>query len=212
SKDCAYEGPIMKAIAGVPISMEGKSAACAHFSAVGNIASAMCDLWSNESVQNVRLLSGNAPEAFAELLEYDCRLMNAASARGQAKALRDLLTLSDQWLSPQAAVLSPAATIEIARAIVAKTDPYDRTAAAGKAAVALLDPGRREGRLALARKRRSGSSASTRRCKRFRPTGAICRLSSSPNTDISTTRRATGSREEKRERRKQRERPDERRE
>ena len=26
SKDCAYEGPIMKAIAGVPISMEGKSA------------------------------------------------------------------------------------------------------------------------------------------------------------------------------------------
>ena len=57
SKDCAYEGPIMKAIAGVPISMEGKSGACAHFSAVGNIASAMCDLWSNESVQNVRLLS-----------------------------------------------------------------------------------------------------------------------------------------------------------
>jgi Methanol-cobalamin methyltransferase B subunit len=40
SKDCAYEGPIMKAIAGVPISMEGKSAACAHFSPVGNIASA----------------------------------------------------------------------------------------------------------------------------------------------------------------------------
>ena len=48
SKDCAYEGPIMKAIAGVPIAMEGKSAACAHFSPVGNIASAMCDLWSNE--------------------------------------------------------------------------------------------------------------------------------------------------------------------
>lgn len=149
SKDCAYEGPIMKAIAGVPISMEGKSAACAHFSAVGNIASAMCDLWSNKSVQNVRLLSGNAPEAFAELLEYDCRLMNAASAKGQAKALRDLLTLSDEWQSPQAAVLSPAATIEIARAIVAKTDPYDRAVAAGRAAAALLDRGRREGRLAL---------------------------------------------------------------
>lgn len=48
SKDCAYEGPILKAIAGVPISMEGKSAACAHFRPVGNIASAMCDLWSNE--------------------------------------------------------------------------------------------------------------------------------------------------------------------
>jgi methanol--5-hydroxybenzimidazolylcobamide Co-methyltransferase len=152
SKDCAYEGPIMKAIAGVPIAMEGKSAACAHFSPVGNIASAMCDLWSNESVQNVRLLSGNAPEAFAELLEYDCRLMNAASASGQAKALRDLLILSDEWLSPQAAVLSPAATIEIASAIVAKTDPYDRAVAAGLAAVEILDRGRREGRLSLGRK------------------------------------------------------------
>src|SRR5208337_4341103 len=145
SKDCAYEGPVLKAITGQPISMEGKSAACAHFSPVGNIASAMCDLWSNESVQNVRLLSGNAPEVFAELLEYDCRLMNAASASGQAKALRDLMTLSDEWLSPQAAVLSPAATIEIASAIVSKTDPYDRTVAAGRAAVDLLDRGAREG-------------------------------------------------------------------
>jgi methanol--5-hydroxybenzimidazolylcobamide Co-methyltransferase len=152
SKDCAYEGPIMKAIAGVPISMEGKSAACAHFSSVGNIASAMCDLWSNESVQNVRLLSGNAPEAFAELLEYDCRLMNAASASGQARALRDLMTLSDEWLSPQAAVLSPAATIEIASAIVSRTDPYERTVAAGKAAVDILNRGRRAGKLTLSRK------------------------------------------------------------
>jgi methanol--5-hydroxybenzimidazolylcobamide Co-methyltransferase len=29
SKDCAYEGPVIKAITGCPISMEGKSAACA---------------------------------------------------------------------------------------------------------------------------------------------------------------------------------------
>ena len=83
SKDCAYEGPIIKAITGCPISMEGKSATCAHFSPVGNIAAAMCDLWSNESVQNIRLLSGNAPEAFAELLAYDCRLMNVAASKHQ---------------------------------------------------------------------------------------------------------------------------------
>jgi methanol--5-hydroxybenzimidazolylcobamide Co-methyltransferase len=38
SKDCAYEGPYMKAIAGVPISMEGRTAACAHLSPVENIA------------------------------------------------------------------------------------------------------------------------------------------------------------------------------
>ena len=38
SKDCAYEGPYMKAIAGVPISMEGRTAACAHLSPVEKIA------------------------------------------------------------------------------------------------------------------------------------------------------------------------------
>ena len=78
--------------------------------------------------------------------------MNAASASGQARALRDLMTLSDEWLSPQAAVLSPAATIEIASAIVSRTDPYQRTVAAGKAAVDILNRGRRAGHLALSRK------------------------------------------------------------
>ena len=141
SKDCAYEGPVIKAITGVPIAMEGKSASCAHFSAVGNIAAAMCDLWSNESVQNVRLLSGNAPEAFAETLIYDCRLMNVAAAEGHAHDLRNWLTASDEWMSPQAAVLSPEATLAIARAIVAEDDDYRRTLAAGRAAVAVLRRG-----------------------------------------------------------------------
>jgi methanol--5-hydroxybenzimidazolylcobamide Co-methyltransferase len=152
SKDCAYEGPVMKAVAGVPISMEGKSASCAHFSPLGNIAAAMCDLWSNESVQNVRLLSGSAPEAFTELLAYDCRLMNQALKQGEEIRLRDLLTGSDEWLSPQAAVLSPAATIAIARAIVSETDDYRRTLAAGRAAVKILRDGLSAGKLALAKK------------------------------------------------------------
>ena len=141
SKDCAYEGPILKAITGCPISMEGRSATCAHFSPMGNVASAMCDLWSNESVQNVRLLSGNAPEAYAELLIYDCRLMNIATERGGALTLRDWLTASDRWLSPQAAVLSPEATIEIAAAIVGAKGHYQRTVAAGRAAISILRGG-----------------------------------------------------------------------
>ena len=152
SKDCAYEGPILKAITGCPISMEGKSASCAHFSPVGNIAASMCDLWSNESVQNVRLLSGNAPEAYAELLAYDCRLMNVATGQGQAGLLRDWMTLSDEWLSPQAAVLSPAATNRIARAIVGQGNPYARTMAAGLAATEILRQGLKENRLALSRR------------------------------------------------------------
>ena len=152
SKDCAYEGPVIKAITGCPISMEGKSASCAHFSPIGNIASAVCDLWSNESVQNVRLLSGNAPEAYTELLAYDCRLMNAAAARGQAAVLRDWLTESDEWLSPQAAVLSPAATCRIAGAIVSASSDYERTIAAGKTAVQVLREGIADKKLTLARK------------------------------------------------------------
>ena len=152
SKDCAYEGPVIKAITGCPIAMEGKSATCAHFSPMGNIAAAMCDLWSNESVQNVRLLSGNAPEAYAELLAYDCRLMNTAASKGQALVMRDWLTESDQWLSPQAAVLSPEATIRIAGAIVGAPDDYQHTVAAGRAALAILEEGVAGGRLMLSGK------------------------------------------------------------
>jgi methanol--5-hydroxybenzimidazolylcobamide Co-methyltransferase len=153
SKDCAYEGPVIKAITGYPISMEGKSASCAHFSPLGNIAAAMCDLWSNESVQNVRLLSGNAPEVFTELLSYDCRLMNTASAsEGGALRMRDWMTASDEWLSPQAAVLSPDATIKIATAIVGAATPYNRTVAAGHAAVEILKDGIAQDKLHLSRK------------------------------------------------------------
>jgi methanol--5-hydroxybenzimidazolylcobamide Co-methyltransferase len=153
SKDCAYEGPVIKAITGYPISMEGKSASCAHFSPLGNIAAAMCDLWSNESVQNVRLLSGNAPEVFTELLTYDCRLMNAAAAsEGGALQMRNWMTASDEWLSPQAAVLSPDATIKIATAIVGADTSYHRTIAAGRAAITILKDGVAEEKLHLSRK------------------------------------------------------------
>ncbi len=152
SKDCAYEGPVLKAITGCPISMEGKSASCAHFSPLGNVAAAVCDLWSNESVQNVRLLAGNAPEVFAESLIYDCRLMNTAAARGGGDALRDWLTESDEWLSPQAAVLSPRATCRIAEAIVSRDTDYARTLAAAKAAQEIVSEGAAAGRLKLSKR------------------------------------------------------------
>ena len=38
NKDCAYEGPYLKAITGFPISLEGAEAAVAHLSPIGNIA------------------------------------------------------------------------------------------------------------------------------------------------------------------------------
>ena len=119
-KDCAYEGPFLKAITGIPISMEGKTAACAHLSPVGNIASACCDLWSNESVQNIKLLSGMAPTAYLEQLEYDARLMNQALRAGtmHSHILQQLLVASDVYTDPQALILSPENVIRISRALV----------------------------------------------------------------------------------------------
>ncbi len=149
SKDCAYEGPVMKAIAGVPISMEGRSATCAHLSPIGNIAAAMTDLWSNETVPDVRLLSGPAPIASLESLVYDCRLFNAALARGSELELRDLHVAGDAPLSAQAALLTPEATVALAEAITSEKDPYRRTLAAGRTAFERLAAAVRDGALRL---------------------------------------------------------------
>ncbi len=149
SKDCAYEGPILKAITGCPISMEGKSATCAHFSPIGNISAAMCDLWSNESVQNIRLLSGSAPEAYLELLAYDSRLFNQALRSGSETTLQRLLVDSDAYTSPQALVLTPESTVRIARAIVGAESNYHRTIEATRAAWAIIDEASHDGSLSL---------------------------------------------------------------
>jgi methanol--5-hydroxybenzimidazolylcobamide Co-methyltransferase len=119
-KDCGYEGPFLKAICGIPISMEGKTSACAHLSPLGNISSACCDLWSNESVQNIKLLSGMAPTAYMEQLEYDVRLMNQASLEGVTTAgiLRDLFVNSDLYTDPQALILSPVNVIRISKKMI----------------------------------------------------------------------------------------------
>ncbi len=151
SKDCAYEGPYMKAIAGVPIAMEGRTAACAHLSPVGNIAQAVCDCWSNESVQNVRLLSTNAPTVSLEQLAYDCRLMNTASRRSSedARRLRDWLVDSDSAIDPQAYVLRPDVVLRISRAIIEETTPYRRTRRAVLAALDEIAQAHQTGCLAL---------------------------------------------------------------
>ncbi|MFQ5805880.1 MAG: methyltransferase MtaB domain-containing protein [Phycisphaerae bacterium] len=147
SKDCAYENPVIKALTGCPISMEGRSATCAHLSPIGNIAAAAADLWSNESVPDVPLLSGPAPVASLESLAYDCRLFNAAHERGMARELRDLHVASDAGLSAQAALLTPDATIALARAILSEEDPYRRTLAAARAAFEWLQRAVAEKRL-----------------------------------------------------------------
>jgi methanol--5-hydroxybenzimidazolylcobamide Co-methyltransferase len=150
-KDCGYENPYLKAITGCPMAMEGKTAACAHLSPLGNIAAAYADTWSNESVQNIRLLGGMAPTCYLEQLIYDCRLMNRALAEGRdaALTLRRWLVDSDAGLDPQAWVLTPENVIAIARAIVTAPDHYQAGVAAAREAVRALRTGLAAGRLKI---------------------------------------------------------------
>jgi len=150
-KDCGYENPILKAITGFPMAMEGKTAACAHSSPLGNIAAATCDTWSNESVQNIKLLGGMAPTCYVEQLIYDCRLMNQALADGRDAALlfRKWLVNSDAGLDPQAYVLTPESALAIAEAIVQAPNPVAAGKAAALTAVRLLREAHQEGRLKI---------------------------------------------------------------
>lgn len=140
SKDCAYEGVYLKAIAGIPIALEGAESACAHLSSIGNITKAVPDLWSNESVQNVKLLSAMAPTVSVEQLIYATRLMNTATreSKDAAITLRNLFTESDAYFDPQAYVLCPDVVLEIANEIVSESDTYSRTRRAVLAVLTLL--------------------------------------------------------------------------
>ena len=148
-KDCGYEGPFLKAITGTPISMEGKTAACAHLSPVGNIAAACCDLWSNESVTNIKLLAGMAPTVYLEQLIYDVRLMNRSIDRGSRSELIALFSESDRHLDPQALILDPENVISISREIVNSESYIEAAVRAGLKALDIIEEGVKSGKLTL---------------------------------------------------------------
>jgi methanol---5-hydroxybenzimidazolylcobamide Co-methyltransferase len=149
SKDCAYEGPFLKAITGYPISLEGAEAACAHSSPIGNIARATADLWSNESVANVKLLGAMAPTVSLEQLAYATRLMNTALDTGQELMLRDLFVFSDAARDPQAYVLRPDIVLELSAAIIAESTPYLRARRAVLQTLSVLERASSRGELSL---------------------------------------------------------------
>ena len=151
-KDCGYENPILKAITGFPMAMEGKSSACAHLSPMGNLAAACCDTWSNESVQNIKLLGGMAPTCYMEQLAYDCRLMNQARKDGDeaARTLQRWMVDSDAALDPQAFIIGPGPAVELARVIVGADNHYRAGVAVARRAVELMSEARAGGRLRIA--------------------------------------------------------------
>ncbi len=153
NKDCAYEGPYIKAITGSPIALEGAEAACAHLSPIGNIAKAVPDLWSNESVQNVKLLGAMAPVVSLEQLVYATRLMNTAAAHGPegARTLRDWWSESDAGRDPQAYILRPDVVLALAGEIIAEPTPYLRTRRAALATLACLRTAQATGELTFGR-------------------------------------------------------------
>jgi methanol--5-hydroxybenzimidazolylcobamide Co-methyltransferase len=151
-KDCAYENVYLKAITGTPIAMEGRTAACAHFSPIGNIAAAAADLWSNESVQHIKLLSGFATAVSTEQLIYDCRLMNTAAEKGIALAIRDTLVESDCYLDPQAYIMRPDIAFRIAAEIVKTPDAFSRTVNTARLALDILKQAADSGELNLEEK------------------------------------------------------------
>ena len=151
SKDCAYENPYLKAIAGVPVSAEGAEAACAHLSPVGNVAHVVADLWSNESIQNIKLLGGMAPTVSLEQLLYKTRLLNVASGHGAeaARTLRDWFGESDAALDPQAYVLRPDVVLALSQAIISESTSYGRARIGALATLEVLRKAHAAGEVAI---------------------------------------------------------------
>jgi len=128
----------MKAITGKPISMEGKTSACAHSSLIGNVAAAACDLWSNESVEDLKLFGGNTSEVFLEMLSYDCDVMNESLNQDEGKKTGDIWVDSNKFLDPQVLVLAPEPAIQISRAIVEADNFYQSVIEASRKALDLI--------------------------------------------------------------------------
>lgn len=124
SKDCGYEDVIVKAITGVPISMEGKTCACAHSDLLGNLVAACCDLWSNEAVEYHDMFGGTSVAVFTEILGYDVAQMNTAIELGHAKILKEIFVQSDKYRDTHGFILAPDNAYEIGKAIVANNTSY----------------------------------------------------------------------------------------
>ena len=140
TKDCGYENPIVKSIASIPICAEGKNATCAHSDLMGNLAAAVVDCWSNESVYNREEMGGPTTGVWLQSLGYECALMNTATKMGEEDTLRDMYTLADKYRDPQALVIAYDNAYRIGEAIVADgEDIYLRSRAAALEACDIIN-------------------------------------------------------------------------
>lgn len=141
TKDCAYEDPIIKAMAGVPIATEGKTSACAHSDLCGNLIMAVCDLWSNEAVEYHDMFGASTTSVFAEILGYDCAQLNTAINLGYQQQMKEILVNSDMYRDSHSLILAPNNAWEVGNAIVgnrAKSNYASARAGAMKAGDIIL--------------------------------------------------------------------------
>lgn len=152
-KDCGYEGVICKAAAGKPTTQEGKNCQCAHCDLQGNLMAAVCDCWSNESVEYHSEFGGSSVQCWLGSLGYECALMNTAIQAKQEKVLRDLYTMTDIYRAPEAHILAYINAYEIAKEIVANSDSYYlRSRAAALKAIEIVDKAYNDKMLQLTKK------------------------------------------------------------
>ena len=130
-KDCGYEGPIIKAITGMPAAQEGKNCQCAHADLQGNLIAQCADLWSNESVEYHPEFGGSSVQCWLGSLGYEVALMNTAIATGQAKILRDLYMTTDRTRGPEGYILAYDNAWRVGKAIASKGNNYYLRAKAG---------------------------------------------------------------------------------
>jgi len=150
-KDCGYENTIVKSIAGVPITQEGKTSTCAHSDLMGNLVMQCCDLWSNESVEYHGEFGGTTVQCWSETLAYDCALMNVALESGNEKVLRDMFVASDIYRDAQGYVLAYPHAYRVGQAIVKNgNDYYLRSKNAALECIKIVEEGAK-GKLVLSR-------------------------------------------------------------
>lgn len=154
-KDCGYEGPIVKAIAGKPTAQEGKNCQCAHADLQGNLMAQVCDLWSNESVEYHPEFGGTSVQCWLGSLGYEVALMNTSIAMKQEKTLRDLYMYSDRARGPEGYVLAYDNAFKVGQAIVAQGDNlYLRAKAAGLTGAKIIQDGHKKKEIQLSAKQK----------------------------------------------------------
>jgi Methanol-cobalamin methyltransferase B subunit. len=152
-KDCGYEGPIVKSIAGKPCAQEGKNCQCAHCDLQGNLMAQVCDLWSNESVEYHPEFGGSSVQCWLGSIGYEAALMNTAIQMKQEKTLRDLYMYADRYRGPEAYVLAYDNAYEVGKAIAANgNNLYLRARAAGLTGAKIVLKGYEKKELGLTNK------------------------------------------------------------